>query len=52
MVLTAYDTPGLRKRMRDLGVSFYLAKPAELRELVPVVANMLSKPFSNFAATA
>jgi DNA-binding response OmpR family regulator len=33
LVLTAYDTPRLRAQMRALGVSHYLAKPVELREL-------------------
>ncbi|WP_129673646.1 response regulator transcription factor [Candidatus Chloroploca sp. Khr17] len=37
LVLTAYDTPGLRARMRELGVDRYVAKPIELRELVPIV---------------
>jgi DNA-binding NarL/FixJ family response regulator len=33
IVLTAYDTPRLRAEMRALGVRYYLAKPALLREL-------------------
>lgn len=33
MVLTAYDTPRLRSRMRALGVEHYLAKPVELQAL-------------------
>jgi|SRR3954447_1774153 two-component system OmpR family response regulator len=33
LVLTAYDTPRLRAQMRALGVSHYLAKPVDLREL-------------------
>jgi two-component system OmpR family response regulator len=37
LVLTAYDTPGLRKRMTALGVRHYLAKPVELTELERVV---------------
>ncbi len=37
LVLTAYDTPGLRAKMRDLGVDRYVAKPIDLRELVPIV---------------
>lgn len=42
LVLTAYDTPGLRVKMRDLGVARYVAKPIDLRELVPIVNNALS----------
>jgi CheY-like chemotaxis protein len=33
LVLTAYDTPYLRARMRALGVQHYLAKPIELLDL-------------------
>jgi CheY-like chemotaxis protein len=33
LVLTAYDTPRLRKQMRALGVRHYLAKPVELYDL-------------------
>ena len=33
LVLTAYDTPRLRNRMRALGVEHYLAKPVELQDL-------------------
>ena len=33
LVLTAYDTPGLRAQMRALGIVHYLAKPVDLREL-------------------
>lgn len=33
LVLTAYDTPRLRAQMRALGVTHYLAKPVDLREL-------------------
>lgn len=33
LVLTAYDTPRLRNRMRALGVEHYLAKPVELQHL-------------------
>ncbi|HMQ34298.1 MAG TPA: response regulator [Chloroflexaceae bacterium] len=43
LVLTAYDTPGLRAKMRDLGVDRYVAKPIELRELLPIV-NATLKP--------
>lgn len=41
LALTAYDTPGLRARMQALGVELYAAKPIELRELVPLVAQVL-----------
>ena len=37
MVLTAYDTPLLRKQMHALGVRHYLAKPVELQALAAVV---------------
>jgi two-component system, OmpR family, response regulator len=37
LVLTAYDTPGLRAKMRELGVVHYVAKPIDLRDLLPVV---------------
>lgn len=37
LVLTAYDTPGLRLKMRELDVAAYAAKPIDLRELVPIV---------------
>jgi two-component system OmpR family response regulator len=33
LVLTAYDTPRLRNRMRELGVRHYVAKPVELHDL-------------------
>ena len=33
LVLTAYDTPRLRTQMRTLGVTRYMAKPVDLREL-------------------
>lgn len=41
LVLTAYDTPMLRMRMRDLGVHNYLAKPLDLSELGRAVQDML-----------
>lgn len=41
LILTAYDTPGLRAKMRDLGVARYVAKPIELRELLPIVTAVL-----------
>lgn len=44
LVLTAYDTPGLRSRMRALGVDLYVAKPVDLRELAPVVNRALRSP--------
>jgi two-component system, OmpR family, response regulator len=42
LVLTAYDSPGLRAKMRDLEVTRYVAKPIDLRELVPVVHNAMA----------
>jgi CheY-like chemotaxis protein len=44
LVLTAYDTPGLRARMRGLGVEHYVAKPVDLRELAPLVGRALHLP--------
>lgn len=41
LVLTAYDTPGLRARMGALGVKHYVAKPVDLRELAPLVKRAL-----------
>jgi DNA-binding NarL/FixJ family response regulator len=41
LVLTAYDTPGLRLRMAALGIKHYLAKPAELAELGRAVREAL-----------
>jgi len=41
LILTAYDTPGLRAKMRDLAVERYVAKPIELRELLPIVTAVL-----------
>lgn len=41
LVLTAYDTPGLRTRMAALGVRHYLAKPVEVAELGHVVREAL-----------
>jgi two-component system, OmpR family, response regulator len=37
LVLTAYDTVGLRMQMQKLGVRHYLAKPATLQELEQAV---------------
>jgi two-component system, OmpR family, response regulator len=37
LALTAYDTVGLRAKMRELGVRYYLAKPATLQELEQAV---------------
>lgn len=56
LVLTAYDTPGLRAKMRELGVERYVAKPIELRELLPIVTAMIaaegpSPPGGNSLAT-
>ncbi|NWF79418.1 MAG: response regulator [Chloroflexi bacterium] len=42
LVLTAYDTPGLRAKMRELGVSAYVAKPVDLHDLLPVVTGALA----------
>lgn len=42
MVLTAYDSPGLRARMSLEGVKVYAAKPIDLRDLVPLVRDMLT----------
>ena len=41
LVLTAYDTPGMRTHMRNLGVTYYAAKPIELRDLLPSVTAAL-----------
>jgi two-component system OmpR family response regulator len=41
LVLTAYDTPGLRVKMRELGVGYYAAKPLGLQELLPIVSAAL-----------
>lgn len=41
LVLTAYDTPGLRAKMRDLGVDYYVPKPVDLRELLQVVSKAM-----------
>jgi DNA-binding response OmpR family regulator len=41
LILTAYDTPGLRTRMRDLCVSYYAAKPIDFKELLPIIMSML-----------
>jgi DNA-binding response OmpR family regulator len=40
-VLTAYDTPGLRAKMRDLGVKYYAAKPIDFKDLLPLVTTAL-----------
>jgi len=41
LVLTAYDTPGLRARMQDLSVDLYVPKPVDLRELAPQLRRLL-----------
>lgn len=41
LVLTAYDTPRLRREMNELGVRDYLAKPVDLPELERRVRSML-----------
>lgn len=33
LILTAYDTPRLRREMRDLGIMHYLSKPIDLKRL-------------------
>ena len=40
LVLTSYDTPGLRAQMAALGVQRYLAKPIEVAELARAVDKM------------
>lgn len=48
LVLTAYDTPGLRAKMRELGVSYYAAKPIDFKELLPIVTAALQTiPIAN-----
>lgn len=49
LILTAYDSPGLRARMRDLGIEYYVPKPVDLRELAPIVYNaiQLGRPLNN-----
>lgn len=42
LVLTAYDTPGLRAKIRNLGVDRYVAKPIDLQELLPTVSAALA----------
>jgi DNA-binding NarL/FixJ family response regulator len=41
LVLTAYDSPLLRKQMRSLGVRQYLAKPIDLLDLEQAVRELL-----------
>ncbi|RRR75028.1 MAG: response regulator [Candidatus Viridilinea halotolerans] len=41
LVLTAYDSPGLRMKMREFSVARYVAKPIDLRELAPIVHAIL-----------
>ncbi|MDQ2996317.1 MAG: response regulator [Chloroflexota bacterium] len=43
LVLTAYDTPGLRAQMHALGVVHYLAKPVDLRELGHEVGQLIEQ---------
>lgn len=43
LVLTAHDTPRLRAQMRALGVTHYLAKPVDLRELGCEVARLIEQ---------
>jgi DNA-binding response OmpR family regulator len=42
LVLTAYDTPGLRAKIRGLGIDRYVAKPVDLQELLPTVSAALA----------
>ncbi len=42
LVLTAYDTPRLRKQMAALGVRGYLAKPVGLAELGALVRQVVT----------
>lgn len=42
LILTAYDTPGLRAKIRNLGIERYVAKPVDLQELLPTVAAALA----------
>jgi DNA-binding response OmpR family regulator len=44
LVLTAYDTPGMRANVRDLGIAFYAAKPIDLQDLLPIVRAALPAP--------
>jgi DNA-binding NarL/FixJ family response regulator len=44
LVLTAYDTPRLRKQMQALGVEHYVAKPLELHQLAAAVCALLGMP--------
>jgi two-component system OmpR family response regulator len=41
LVLTAYDTPGLRARMQGLAIDLYVPKPVDLRELAPQIRREL-----------
>ena len=50
IVLTAYDSPGLRSQMRELGIQYYLAKPIDLRELLRVVFEIMSRSSSDAPA--
>lgn len=42
LILTAYDTPGLRAKIRGLGIERYVAKPVDLQELLPTVSAALA----------
>jgi DNA-binding response OmpR family regulator len=44
LVLTAYDTPRLRRQMQALGVQHYIAKPVELAQLAATVGELLGLP--------
>jgi two-component system, OmpR family, response regulator len=44
LVLTAYDTPRLRRQMQALGVQHYVAKPVELDQLAAMVNELLGLP--------
>ena len=44
LVLTADDTPRLRKQMQVLGVQHYVAKPVELNQLATTVRMLFEMP--------
>ncbi len=47
LVLTAYDSPGLRTQMRSYGVQSYLAKPVDLHDLGHTVRTVLREAPTN-----
>ena len=52
LVLTAYDTPGLRAKVREIGVERerYVPKPVDLQELLPIVSAALAAAPARLAA--